>query len=176
MWPHLHANSPSHKFPLKWQDLPSNIFQTMVNVTGTFTIALQHLFGWNPVISIWIYVIQNIYVKVWSHKILSFQGSAWLGVLREGKKSSPDRLHSCSSSLHWPTESCLVWKGLLCELYFMHHYTIDSGPCFAKRDFREMFPSGFLAAPHFKCSSCFHEKTILCLCGGTWWECLFSGR
>jgi len=29
-------------------------------------------------------------------------------------------------SLCWPTESCLVWKWLLCELCFIHHYTISN--------------------------------------------------
>lgn len=31
---------------------------------------------------------------------------------------------------HWPTESCLVWKWLVCELHLMHCYTIDSRPSF----------------------------------------------
>ncbi len=30
------------------------------------------------------------------------------------------------NSLHWPIEICLVWKGILYELLFIHHYIMPA--------------------------------------------------
>lgn len=41
------------------------------------------------------------------------------------------------NSAHWPTESSLVWKWLLCETFFMHRYTaIDNWPFFPANNYR----------------------------------------
>lgn len=65
---------------------------------------------------------KNPVIPIENHMIGSFE---W------GQKSSPCRYHSCSSwslkSLSWPTESYLVWKWLLYELYFIQVYTIGNG-------------------------------------------------
>ncbi len=54
-------------------------------------------------------------------------------------KSSPWRLHSCSvwssEFVKLTKERYLVWKWLLYDLCFIHHYTIDNGPVFANWNF-----------------------------------------
>ncbi len=54
-------------------------------------------------------------------------------------KSSPCRFHSCSvwssEFVKLTKERYLVWKWLLYDLCFIHHYTIDNGPVFANWNF-----------------------------------------
>lgn len=51
-------------------------------------------------------------------------------ILCEGERFST-QISQCiqfgdGDSLHWPTDSCLVWKWRLCDLCYIHRYTIDN--------------------------------------------------
>ncbi len=62
----------------------------------------------------------NIHTSTQSRNIwagLCFYKLVWIGV---------ELYIFHMNSLHWPTESCFVWKWSLCERCFMHYYNIDN--------------------------------------------------
>lgn len=65
--------------------------------------------GRNPIISTGICVIGSF---IWGRKV----PHVYFAHVHVNHKNSP----------HWPTLICLVWKWLLCEMCFIHCYTIDN--------------------------------------------------